>query len=187
MSASMRKCASVGRSLLELCEILPHTFPWRIERASERPNRSTMRLEELISEFVARLAPCPPEQIDDEIEHGLGAILTLLGASRICWYSARQNATTLVRVYSVSSTGASPSPSLITPTDLPYTSDRLLRGETVAISRLDDLPAAAGQDRGVFERYSVRSVAFIPSSCATEDKGLLKITFPVERGGRAEL
>ena len=45
-----------------------------------------MRLEELISEFVARLAPCPPEQIDDEIEHGLGAILTLLGASRICWY-----------------------------------------------------------------------------------------------------
>jgi PAS domain S-box-containing protein len=146
-----------------------------------------MRLEELISEFVARLAPCPPEQIDDEIEHGLGAILTLLGASRICWYSARQGATNLVRVYSVSSTSASPSPSVITPTDLPYTADRLLRGETVAITRLEDLPAAAGQDRRVFERYSVKSVAFIPSSCATEDKGLLKITFPAERGWPSEL
>jgi PAS domain S-box-containing protein len=171
------------KPLCGICEILRAS----LRCLGGRTCSSIMRLEELIAEFAARVAPCPLERIDTEIERGMGEILALLHASRICWYVARRGATNLARVYSVSSPGASPSPIVITPDDLPYTLERLSRGQSVAVTRLSDLPPAAHRDREVFERHSVKSVAFIPSSCQTVDNGVLKLTFSVERGWPTEL
>jgi PAS domain S-box-containing protein len=55
----------------------------------------------------------------------------------------------------------------------PWTVDRLKCNETVAISRLDDLPEEAGYDREMFRRYATRSSLIIPLSVGGKPVGAI--------------
>jgi PAS domain S-box-containing protein len=145
-------------------------------------NRSTMSgLRELTAELAGRLAATQSEQVDAEIETGMARLLSLLRADRVCWYLKPVDAMNLMRVYEVNAPGVAPSPLVLFPNELPYSISRLMRGDTLAIANLEELPAEAEPDRAFLSAFSVRSLVLIPSLSAKGDRGVLKVTAPAER------
>src|SRR5215467_13352259 len=71
-------------------------------------------LEKSICGFSARLPVGEGDQLGELVETEMRQVLTLSGASRMCWYSKREESPNLQRVYSVSKVGTPPSPSLVT-------------------------------------------------------------------------
>jgi PAS domain S-box-containing protein len=80
-------------------------------------------------------------------------------------------------MYSATAPGISQSPAAISPEQIPRTAERLLRGEVVILSSLDELPADAQRDREFFQGLSTKSLVLIPSNVDTADKGVLGIAF----------
>lgn len=147
--------------------------------ASDRSTVSGLR--ELTAELAGRLAATQSEQVDAEIETGMAVLRALLRAGRVCWYVKPVDATYLMRVYEVNAPGVTPSPPVVSPKELPYSISRLMRGDTLAVGRLEDLPAEAEPDRAFLSTFSVKSLALIPSYFSKGDRGVLKVTSPSER------
>ena len=61
----------------------------------------------------------------------------------------------------------------------PWTSQQVLAGKTLAVSSVDDLPAAAGKDRAMFIRFGTRSTVIVPLRAGGEILGCL--TFATTR------
>ena len=62
-----------------------------------------------------------------------------------------------------------------------------MRGDTLVVGSLEDLPAEAESDRAFLRAFSVKSLALIPSHFAKGDRGVLKVTSPSERRWPAAL
>jgi len=150
-------------------------------RHSESSLSNRLGLEQSISELSRRLANSSVEQLDSEIERGLQHTLETTGAAKICWYVNRQGSPELVRLYSVKTSEARPSPARIEVGQIPYTAKRLVRGEVVVLRNLEDIPQAEVADRDFFREISLKCLLLIPSFSSTTVKGFLGIAFSTPR------
>jgi len=124
-----------------------------IERkGTERALEERLKFETLLAELSARFVNLPPDRIDREIEDAQRRICELLDLDRSPLFQVPERepgALLLTHLYQPP--GSPPPLSRHNATDLyPWTTQKLLAGETVTISKLTDLPPEAGRDRESF-------------------------------------
>ena len=132
-------------------------------------------LEKAIVDFSAKLTSSSLPDLDQAIEKGLFSVLRTTGAARVCWYVIEERSLTLEKRYSVVRSAGEESPQAIRAEEIPYTFEKLMKGEPVILHGLSDLPATAHLDRKFFEDVSVEGLILIASTCGTSRRGVLGI------------
>ncbi|WP_158750390.1 PAS domain S-box protein [Acidobacterium sp. S8] len=163
-----------------------------LERKRRKQARSSLArlysLELVASELATKLSDCPADRVEAEIESGLSGILAAERIDRVSWFVIPEANLPVTQIYSVSRTGIPEEPCFFSRAELPWCTARLLSGEVVTATGIENLPAEASCDQHYFTERWVRSVALIPSTSITSGKGVLAlICFVVEREWPASL
>ena len=145
-----------------------------------------LRFEALLVEIAARFVNLPPEMVVDEIDDAQRRLCENLGFDRSSLWQlsgSTQDGPFLLKHFHQPRDIPRPEQVLDAKGAFPWVMSQLLRGETVLISSLDDLPAEAARDVEAFRRYSTKSVAVFPLQ--TGGTVVAALTFAATRGERA--
>ncbi len=125
-----------------------------------------MQFEMLLSEISARFVNLPSEQVESEIQDAQKRICNALNFDRSSmWQISKPNRNDLplTHMYQYLEADNLPVPKQLAALDsAPWTAQKILNGEIVAISSMDDLPPEAEQDRKFYQSYATKSTAVIP-------------------------
>jgi formate hydrogenlyase transcriptional activator len=155
-------------------EIKPHEEPHEL-----------LPFERLLAEISTLFINLPADQIDTEIVAAQSRICELLDLDRSSLWITSENdpGTLLLTHYHQPPETPSPPERMSAKDFFPWTVQKVLGGETLAISKLTELPAEAGRDRETFSLYGTKSGVYVPLSVGKGPVfGLL--TFAVTRDER---
>jgi PAS domain S-box-containing protein len=144
-----------------------------------------LRFEGLLVDISARFVNLSSDQIDGEIEDAQRQICELLDIDRsTLWQVSEGEPETLLLTHYHQPPGSLSPPERMSLNKFwPWSLQKVLAGETLAISNMTDLPAEADRDRENFGLYGTRSVVVVPLSVGTR-KVFGVLTFAVMREER---
>lgn len=116
-------------------------------KRAERELEERLRFETLVAKLSAKFVNLPPEEVDKEIEESLRHIVEFLRVDRsgILEFSEDQSELCITHTYAIA--GARPVPAVHVTDRFPWIKEQLSRGETICISRPDELPEQADTER----------------------------------------
>lgn len=175
------------------------------ETELRRELEAQLRFETLLSDISARFVNLPASDLDREIRDAQRRICEALDLDRSSlWQLSGPERGTLLLTHIYDKPSAadeayselSPASDWLlryadapqTPADLdagtffPWTIEKIRHGETLVISRLDDLPAEASLDKDTFTRYRTKSTVIIP--LRSEGGNLATLAFAATRRER---
>ncbi len=125
-----------------------------------------LRFETLLAEISSRFVSVPADQVDDEIKGAQRRICEFLDLDRsTLWQVSPEQATTLVLTHVNQPQGIPPATGKVSLEELfPWTSRKVLGGETVIFSRVSELPLEAGLDRQSYTLLGTKSDVLVPLS-----------------------
>jgi PAS domain S-box-containing protein len=141
--------------------------------------------ERLLAEISTFFINLPADRIGNEIVAAQKRICELLDLDRAALLlTAQEEPGILLLTHVHQPPGSPPPPDRLNATDLyPWAVPKLLKGETVVISRMTELPAEACRDRDSFDLFGTKSAVYVPlSTGAGPVFGVL--AFVVTRGER---
>jgi transcriptional regulator with GAF, ATPase, and Fis domain len=141
--------------------------------------------ERLLAEISTLFINLPADQIDNEIKAAQSRICEFLKIDRsTLWITSEDDPRTLLLTHIHQPPGIPSPPERMSAKDFfPWTAQKVLGGETLALSKLSELPAEAGRDRENYRLYGTKSTVLIPLSVGRgEVFGVL--TFAVAREER---
>ncbi len=133
-----------------------------VEKKMASTLEERLNFERLLSELSATFVNLPTERIDAKITSGIGRICRFLGVHRggLFQFSKKDN------VPYLSHSWAEPSYEMdlsnITPEGFPYLFEAVNKGEVIRISKPDDIPEEAVEDRKNFMKIKAHSYLGIP-------------------------
>ena len=129
----------------------------------EKSLKRRLRFEEMLSDLSARLMATLFDQLDSEIHHALRQMLEFFQVG-LCALLEVQEDRAFVRVtHAVYGEGVEPVSGEINIAELyPWTYGKLMRGEHINISRLEDYPEEALRDRQSYAALGTKSRLAIP-------------------------
>jgi len=132
--------------------------------ASEKALLERLRFETLLAEISARFIGLPTDRIDNEIEDVQRRMCEVLGLDRsVLWQSSAIDSG-----MALSLTHRHEASGMTIPTGLngrdffPWAVQKVFSGETIAVSRMDDLPPEAARDRDTWRQYGTKSTLVLP-------------------------
>lgn len=177
--------ASGAKRTDHLCGEIPMT---QSDTQSDMRSDSGERIESLLIELSARFINLPSEQVDHEIKDTQRRICEHLGLDRSAlWQQGEEDPDTLLltHVYQRQEMPHTPAPANAR-TLVPWLLEQVLRGKTVVVSRLDDLPAEAACDREALGRFGTNSAVIVPLVTGGSVFGTLAFASAREREGWPE-
>jgi PAS domain S-box-containing protein len=169
----------VGLALVVLSAYL--LIERRRRSGSERSLESNLEFERLISELSTEFIDLPVKNYHGGIEDGLGRIARFLKIDRVSLLEFADDDTELV-VTHVSTEADVQTPALrLEKADLPWFMPRILNNETVVVSSLNQLPAAAQHERNLMMNRGIRSVVAVPLLAGGRVLGVLSCIGQEER------
>ena len=122
--------------------------------------------ERLLAEISTFFINLPAHQIGNEIVAAQKRICELLDIDRSALLlTAQDDPGILLLTHVHQPPGSLPPPDRLNATDFyPWTVPKILSGETVAISKMTELPAEAHRDRESFDLFGTKSAVYIPLS-----------------------
>ncbi len=151
----------------------------------ERSLHRQVRLLSQIIELASSLHQQSVAGVDQWLDEWLQRLAEFLGLDRAALIEERRGLFYVTRSWSAH---PAPSPPPALAEAIPWSMDRLRRGETVQVSRLAELPAEAAVDRETLQRGGVRSWVAIPLIERDWTVGALTLTScDAERDWPAEL
>ena len=132
-----------------------------------------LKFERLLSDLSARFVNLPGQQVDREIEQGLKLIVESLDIDRSSIAQFAEDMKTLTVTHTFAVPGVPAMPSIILNEEQPWCTERVRQGETVVMSRIEELPEEASVDRKFLQRLKTRSNLIIPLSVGGSPLGLL--------------
>jgi len=157
------------------------------ERA-EAALRGRLAFERVLSEVSAGFADRPVERIAEAIEGALARIVEGLDVDRAALGQVSDDGRTLDLKYASYGPGIGAVPLQIRTSEFPWCGERILRGEAVCVSSLQDLPGAASTDRENYRRHGMKSVAVVPLMAGGARLGILGLaTVRAERPWPGEI
>ena len=125
-----------------------------------------LQFEMLLTEISARFINLPAEQVESEIQDSLRRICESLQFDRsTVWQISERNRSDapLTHMFQYLDADSPPMPQRLAAMDsVPWTMQKILKGEVVTISKMADLPPEAARDREFFRLYHTKSTAIIP-------------------------
>ncbi len=125
-----------------------------------------LRFETLIADLSSKFVHVPSVDVDREIAETQRRVCECLGLDlSALWQQSSDDPHTLTLTHLYRSLGGPPTPE---PMDgnvyFPWCERRLLAGEVVAVSSLEELPAEAARDREMWFQYGTKSNLTVPLS-----------------------
>ena len=122
--------------------------------------------ERLLAEISTFFINLPADQIDNEIKAAQSRICELLEIDRsTLWITSQDDPGTLLLTHIHQPPGIPSPPERMSAKDFfPWTAQKVLGGETLALSKMSELPAEAGRDRENYRLYGTKSTVLIPLS-----------------------
>ena len=148
----------------------------------------SLRMQRLLGELSSRFVALPSDEVDAAIEATQRLIAETLGLDRCSLWQLESDDSKMVCTHSWRRPGY-PSVQLLfsTAEHLPWVHARIMRGEVVCFSRVDDLPPEAARDAEVFRRHGPKSKTTIPLIASGKVFGALAFaTLGEERNWRAD-
>jgi PAS domain S-box-containing protein len=161
----------------------------QFKSAKRQGTRSNLAFELLLAEISTQFINLPADKIESEIEKAQRRICECLGFERSVLWQFSDLDPGVVRLTHIYQIPESPHP-IVLPADasqlsnsewaiqttrspgafmhmqgeayFPWLAEQVRQGRTILISRLDDLPEEASQDREILSRYGTQSTAVIP-------------------------
>src|ERR1051325_7409470 len=153
---------------------LPRLLRRRTERRVKRALlEERLQLETLLSQLSAGLIHVPAAGLDAALEHGLGRVVTFLGADRGA-LDEHEGAEPGTRIAWAAS-GIDELPWIMEADQFPWTGAQLKADAIVRFSSTDDLPPAAAADRASYERVGTRSHVSLPLRAGGPMLGVLSL------------
>jgi hypothetical protein len=118
-----------------------------------------LRFEALLSSFSARFINLPAEQVDQEIEAGLQRLVEFLDLDRSTLFQLSGDGKTLVVTHSWAKPGYEPIRQVIAQEELPWALKKVLGGETIVFSSVEELPEEAARDKETLRKRGPKSKA----------------------------
>jgi PAS domain S-box-containing protein len=167
-----------GVSLLALQSLLIGTLlvERRQRRHAQRSLNERLRFQTLVSSLSAAFVNLPAARVDEEIERGLIRIVEFLGVDRAELAQFSMETGVFLITHAATNEGIEGPPSVVKTAELPWITDRLVRGEIVRFSRLADLPVEASVDREGCLRRGVKAQVLIPMAVGGTTLGALAYT-----------
>ncbi|MEJ8850861.1 sensor histidine kinase [Variovorax rhizosphaerae] len=139
----------------------------------ERPGEFAA-FDHVLTELSAELINLPADRIDKSIERGLRNIIDILDIDRCALLRLEAETAQTVFTHAVARKGVETAPKSLVPRQhLPHALAAVMAGDTVAFTRLDELPPEASIDRVTYEKYGQKSHLVMPLWIAGEVRGLL--------------
>jgi PAS domain S-box-containing protein len=142
------------------------------------------RVETLLIELSARFIRLAPEEVDREIQDAQRRICNYLGFDRSSLFQQSLEdpaAFLLTHFYQRPDMPPPPLGKFDAVVVFPWTTKQLRGGETVIISKLDDLPAEAARDEESYRRYGTLSLVVVPLPIGRGALGALTFASAQER------
>jgi formate hydrogenlyase transcriptional activator len=125
-----------------------------------------LQFEMLLTEISARFINLPAEQVESEIQDAQRRICEALHFDRsTVWQISEpyQSDDPLTHLYDYQEQEGVLIPDRVATRDsFPWTMEKILKGENIIFSRLEDLPSEAARDRESYGYYGTKSAVVIP-------------------------
>jgi signal transduction histidine kinase len=167
---------AIGAALLILVQalLIVLLLRGRIARRSTRLLlEERLRFETLLSQLSAGLIHVPASGLDKALEHGLGQVVSFLGADRGA-LDEHRSGEPRARI-SWAAPGIEELPWIMEAGEFAWTTARLRDGDVVRFSRTDELPEAAASDRASYARVGTRSHVSLPLRASGAMLGVLSL------------
>ena len=134
--------------------------------SSEQRLKERLNFEALLADISARFVNLPADRIDSEVEDAQRRICEHLDLDRATLWqvNVKEPGTLLLTHLHQIPGGKPPARRMIARDFFPWTSRKVLGGETVTISKLTDLPPEADRDAENFRLYDTKSNVLLPLS-----------------------
>ena len=141
--------------------------------------------ERLLAEISTFFINLPADRIDNEIDAVQSRICELLDLDRSSLWLTSEDDPGMLLLTHIHQSPENPSPpEWMSANDyLPWTAQKVMGGETLAISKMSELPAEAGRDRESYRLYGTKSTVVVPLSVG-RGKVFGSLTFAVTREER---
>jgi diguanylate cyclase (GGDEF)-like protein/PAS domain S-box-containing protein len=137
--------------------------------------RHRLEFEKLISSISTNFINLPPEEIDSGIREALGTVGSFINADRSYVYLFSDDRKTATMAYEwTAADGATSSDRQVAVSDFPWTMQRLLQFQHIALE-VDDMPEEAAEERKAYLAAGNRSVVVIPMVYNRETLGVLGV------------
>lgn len=144
----------------------------RAQRMLER----RFAIERVAAECSERLAHCPAQAVDDEIQKALRAVLEAERADQGIWVTVSADGELAGERFLVLRDKCEKDVGICEAAEVPWIMKQVQIGKAVSISSLEQLPEAAALDRESLERKGIQSMVVVPSGADTEGRGALVLS-----------
>lgn len=144
-----------------------------VRRRAEQALARQYELELAIAELATALISLPSELVNSEIDSALQRLLGLLRLDRIAVFELSEQDSSLRLLAATAAAELGPPPTAIDARQAQWAMEKLLRGEPVLVSRLEDLPVEALSLKELAQRQRVKSIAIFPLRSEAETFGAL--------------
>jgi hypothetical protein len=135
------------------------------EAPPEQFTQDRLSFERLLADLSARFVNLPPAKVDQEIEQSLQKIVGAMGVDRSSLLEVSEDGKELITTHQWARDGLPRDPPRDVNEATSWYTRTLLRGETVAYSRMpEELPDEAGPEKAYCARTGLRSNLTIPLS-----------------------
>lgn len=171
LSSEIHWCDEVVSRL----QLIADVFVGVLDRQkNKRELKDRLRFEMLLAETSARLINLPAGQLDDEILSTLHLVCERLHMDRSTLWMLSDKDTGTVLLQHFYGRGDRSIPKRLDGRQLfPWTLDKVLAGEVLAISKLSELPSEANRDNETWRSYGTKSALVIPLSTGGSVLGAL--------------
>ena len=146
----------------------------RRRRRVEATLSDRLEFETLVSDLSATLAGLRGAELDRGIEEGLRRVGEHLGVDRVTILQAARGRDALDAIHVWRRQGVVPTP--VRTSDVPWSAQRIARGEVVGFSRRSDLPDDAVIDRETYARIGITSAISVPLIMYGRPIGVLSLS-----------
>jgi len=136
------------------------------QRVASEESQKRLKSEALLISISSRFINLPADRIDSEVEDAQRRICELLDFDRCSLWQiveAEPGALLLTHLHQ-SLESPPPAERMIARNFFPWSSLKVLGGETVTISKMIDLPPEAGQDLETYRKFGTKSTVLVPLS-----------------------
>jgi formate hydrogenlyase transcriptional activator len=121
-----------------------------------------LRFESLINNLSTGFANLTTAEIDDKIKEGLGYIAEFFGVDRCAIGLFSEDGTRFNRAFEYYSAGVQPPPESVAREQWSWYLEQLMRGRSVVVNGIEDLPPEAENERQYWTHMRMKSLLSIP-------------------------
>ena len=165
--------AGILLCVIETLLILGLLWQRSTRRKAQQSLVGRMAFEKMLSDLSKTFINLPEGQVGATIQQSLGRIAEFLTLSRITLFDYSQESRELTVAFSWCGKEVANPPAVTRINQLPWFSDRFLRGDPILLSDLNSMPEEASVERDYLTRMGALSVAAIPLRAGDEFFGCI--------------